>query len=358
MLHEFLIDQRDTILDMAKEELKLMHIGAAPAKSEEALKLFFDEFINLLRNDDPFSSHSERGVHTAAAKSQAAEYMHLGYTVSEVVHAYGIFCQAITFLTSELSFPISTREFQRLNLSLDTAIAEAVTEFERLKTEKLELKANVRLGFLGHELRNCLQTITVALEIIESGRVGIRSNTSIALQNSVQRMAALVDKALTEVRLQVEPEVWLQVIPVFEVLSEVEVTAGFQARSRSLTLQVQRVSDIEIVADRQLIVSALANLVQNALKFTPSGGTIQIRVNRVNDRTLIEVQDQCGGLPKGAEETMFKPFVQNAADRTGLGLGLSITKDAIERCGGTLTVKDLPGEGCIFTMDLPSTLTA
>ena len=71
------------------------------------------------------------------------------------------------------------------------------------------------------------------------------------------------------------------------------------------------------------------------------------------DLVLIEVEDQCGGLPPGSAEKMFTPFTQRSDDKSGLGLGLSIARQSIEEDGGTLSVRDLPGSGCVFTISLP-----
>jgi K+-sensing histidine kinase KdpD len=67
----------------------------------------------------------------------------------------------------------------------------------------------------------------------------------------------------------------------------------------------------------------------------------------------IEVADQCGGLPAGWAEQLFLPFTQGGADRSGVGLGLSISRRAVHAIGGTLEVRDVPGTGCGFTLDLP-----
>ena len=64
-------------------------------------------------------------------------------------------------------------------------------------------------------------------------------------------------------------------------------------------------------------------------------------------------RDECGGLPSGKSAELFRPFEQCGTDRTGVGLGLSISKRAVEANGGTLTVRDLPGLGCVFTVNLP-----
>jgi signal transduction histidine kinase len=71
------------------------------------------------------------------------------------------------------------------------------------------------------------------------------------------------------------------------------------------------------------------------------------------DRILIDVEDNCGGLPAGNAEQMFRPFIQSDTDKSGLGLGLSIARRSVEFNGGILSVRDVPGSGCIFTIDLP-----
>jgi signal transduction histidine kinase len=68
---------------------------------------------------------------------------------------------------------------------------------------------------------------------------------------------------------------------------------------------------------------------------------------------MIEIGDHCGGLPAGDAERMFLPFTQTSEDRTGLGLGLSISRKSVEANNGTLSVRNLPGAGCVFTIDLP-----
>jgi signal transduction histidine kinase len=73
----------------------------------------------------------------------------------------------------------------------------------------------------------------------------------------------------------------------------------------------------------------------------------------VSDRILIDVEDRSGGLPVGDTEQMFKPFMQGSEERTGLGLGLSIARVSVEANAGTLTVRNIPGTGCVFTIDLP-----
>jgi len=78
----------------------------------------------------------------------------------------------------------------------------------------------------------------------------------------------------------------------------------------------------------------------------------------VADRIVIDIEDHCGGLPPGSMERMFLPFTQSGADRSGLGLGLSLCRRSVEANNGILSVRDVPGSGCVFTIALPRDLLA
>ena len=117
------------------------------------------------------------------------------------------------------------------------------------------------------------------------------------------------------------------------------------------------VSDVDahlaIDVDRDLMLGAVGNLVQNAFKFTRPGSEVKLDAYAIGDRIHIDVRDHCGGLPTGEAERMFESFHQAGADRSGLGLGLSIARRSVEANQGELRVRDLPGSGCVFTIDLP-----
>ncbi len=349
MLHDFLARERTAIIKMAKQKAQSVRWGRlAFGVVEESWDVFYDDLTGLVIS----------GVDNSAGNLDpddlGKEYLKLGFAITDAVQSYNIIYQAITESAVSHGLTISDEELNRLNTSLDIAIAQVVTQFERVQTKAQDLKENERLGFLAHELRNSLQSATIALEMIELGTVTIKSKTGNLLQSSLQRMADLIDNALTGVRLSVEPAVRMRRIRAFEVISEVEVTAAFQARIRDQSLCIQTSNDIEVYVDRQLFVSALSNIVQNALKFTRAQGTVSIRAKESDGRVLIEVEDECGGLNVDNLEDLFVTGVQSGADRTGVGLGLAISRQAVERNNGELRVENLPGKGCIFVIDLPA----
>jgi signal transduction histidine kinase len=112
-------------------------------------------------------------------------------------------------------------------------------------------------------------------------------------------------------------------------------------------------ASVAIVGNRDHLLAALVNLLQNAFKFTHPHTEVTLHAFAAGDRVSIEVKDHCGGLPSGFSEKMFRPFTQGSFDRSGLGLGLSIARRTVEAEGGSLTVRDMPGTGCVFTISLP-----
>ena len=84
-----------------------------------------------------------------------------------------------------------------------------------------------------------------------------------------------------------------------------------------------------------------------------TASTIVLRVGASDERVLIEIEDECGGLPVGDANDLFRPFEQRGADRTGVGLGLAFCRWAVEANDGRVYARNLPGAGCVFTIDLP-----
>ena len=139
-----------------------------------------------------------------------------------------------------------------------------------------------------------------------------------------------------------------------EFIEEIEVGATMEASARSVALFVSPVlPGVDVAVDRQLLAGAVVNLLQNAFKFTRVHGRVSLNTSSTKDRVFIRVEDECGGLSPGKAEELFLPFEKRSADRTGLGLGLSISRRSVEAVGGQIHLRNVPGVGCVFTIDLP-----
>jgi signal transduction histidine kinase len=142
---------------------------------------------------------------------------------------------------------------------------------------------------------------------------------------------------------------------VSPLIADVEATARLAAHARGVTLVVAPIpDDLAIEADPQILAAVIGNLLQNAFKFTRDNTTVTLRIAASAERVLIEVQDECGGLPGADGGTEIEgPFEQRAADRSGLGVGLAFSRWGAEVNGGRLYARNHADKGCIFTVDLP-----
>ena len=189
---------------------------------------------------------------------------------------------------------------------------------------------------------------------IKAGNVGVAGATAGVLERSLVGLRNLVDRSLTEVRLAAGLPMQHRLFSLAAFLAEVKLSALLEAQVKECILTVSPVdARLAVDADRDLLLSAVGNLLQNAFKFTQPGTEVTLSAYAAADRIQIDVEDNCGGLPRGDTETMFKPFIQAGEDRSGLGLGLAISRLSVEANGGHLTARDMPGSGCVFTIDLP-----
>ena len=326
----------------------------APSASEQAggLPRFLDQLVTILGTKKGELTLEHDRV-AASASRHGGDLLRRGLTVGQVVQDYGSICQSVTEVAGERHAAITAEEFQTFNQCLDEAIAQAVTEYQHQRDRSTGGSGVAYLGFLAHELRNLLTTSILTFDVLSKGSVGVNGNTGALLARSLQRMRVLIDRTLAEVRLGADLKTPERVV-IAELMEEVEIVATMGGKERDIHLSIEAgAPDVAVEADHQLLASAVANLVQNAFKFTRRGGHVAVRTHSTDDRVLIEVQDECGGLPPGKAEELFLPFEQRGDDHTGLGLGLSISLRGVRANGGEIRVRDLPGRGCVFTIDLP-----
>jgi signal transduction histidine kinase len=353
VLHEFIALHREELLRRCRAKVASRSVPPQTTVAiDHGVPLFLDQLVEVLRF---------RGGSTVEMAKTAVlhgrDLLLQGLTVSQVVHGYGDVCQSVTELAMELNAPISTDDFHSLNACLDDAIAGAVTEFGRGRhqstVEDQAARATERLGFLAHELRNLTHTAILAFEILKTGSVGIGGSTGGVLDRSLKGTRALIDRSLGEVRLA-QGLHHRQQFPVSAFIDALAPAAMLEASSRGISLVVMPVDEeVAVEADQQVLAAVIGNLVQNAIKFTRPLTTVTLRVGTTADRVLIEVQDECGGLPEASVTDLFRPFEQRGPDRSGLGLGLAFSRWGVEANDGRLYARSLPGTGCVFTVDLP-----
>ena len=353
MLHEFLTTNRDAIIERTRAKLTDRPWPlVSTSELEFGVPLFLTQLSETLRAETLATPHHDAAI-SVAARRHGAELRALGFNISQVVHDYGDICQAVTEIAVELQAPITTGEFHILNRCLDIAIAGAVTEHGRITAETRSTGEIERSGQLAHEIRDLLNTALLAFHTLKRGAVAINGSTGTVLGRSLINLRDLVDSTLSDIRMSAniarEERVSIRVF-----LNEIALAGGLHAEFRAVRFDINEVDEkLAVNVDPQLLASAVMNLLNNAFKFTATGGHVSLRAFNDADRVRIEVEDECGGIPASADDP-FQAFTdRRKKDRSGLGLGLSIARKAVRSYGGDIQFRNIPGTGCVFMIDLP-----
>ena len=239
---------------------------------------------------------------------------------------------------------------------LATVFNDTLGRLDASFTQMRQFTANV-----SHELRTPLTAIRSV------GEVGLREHRDEGAFRSIigsmleeaDRLASLVDRLLTLSRAETG-QAKLSMAP-FDLCALAEEVAGHLdvlAEERHQSITVERLGTPHAYADRIVVRQAVINLVDNAIKFSPEGGRVRIRVAEEADAVTLDVVDSGGGIPAAGRDRIFDRFYRaaNVGDgATGAGLGLSIAKGAVEANGGRLTLMASGADGSTFRITLPRT---
>lgn len=339
MLHDLLAGSRERILALARSKAAaLLKSKPADAALERRLPEYYQRLVLALG-----PAAGARGRHGKERPAPARG-------PAQAAYACVALCQAIMETAEAMRLELSAVERRALNRGVEHVIAESAADQVSRPRRSADNDAAVRMGFLVHELRNALACVFVAHAMLDKDPAG---GASAMLKRNLLHMRSMLDLAYTEIRLHKRAQAHRRPMPIIEAAREVEFTAGDEARRKGLKLSVRVDPRLVVNADRLYLVSALANLVQNAVKFTKPGGSVWVRGLEKDGAAVLEVEDQCGGLPGGRIEDLFEPFTQRGEDRSGLGLGLAISRRAVALNHGTLTARPVPGKGCVFSITLP-----
>jgi signal transduction histidine kinase len=370
MLHDFIRANRTVLIDQCRA---MVASRSEPKPTDDDLThgipIFLDQLIETLTNEqtsealpgrtEPSSPRAYAAEIGSMAALHGRDLLERGFTLEQVVRDYGDVCQAVTNLAYQEGAPIEVGEFRTFNRCLDNAIAGAVTEYAyrqaAVTTEDGFEALNSRLGPLAHELRNYLHIASYAIKAIKAGNVGISGATGAVLDRSLIGMRNLIDRSLAEVRVTAGLPPRLKDVRLADFLLEIAASSSLDPLARECRFAVTPVSeDIRVHVDTEMLAAAVGNLLQNAFKFTKRHSEVRLHAHVEAGRVLIDVEDHCGGLAASSTDKLLLPFVQNGEDRSGLGLGLDICRRSVEANQGVLRVRDLPGVGCVFTIDLPA----
>jgi signal transduction histidine kinase len=218
---------------------------------------------------------------------------------------------------------------------------------------------NEVLAVVSHDLRNPLNIISAGASLLDGGQHSEHERAEILriIKSASDRMERLLADLLALARLDGGQSLPVSPAPIDlgPLLEEVRSAFACAARRNGRRLECRMAGPLPTVqADRDRIHQVLSNLVGNALKFTPAGGTVTIEAESVPGEVRCSVRDTGPGLTEEEKDRLFDPFWQaEKTARLGFGLGLKIAKCIVEAHGGRLSVESAPGAGSTFSFTLP-----
>jgi signal transduction histidine kinase len=239
---------------------------------------------------------------------------------------------------------VAGRIYAFRDISADRVVEQMKSEFVSAVSQELRRPLTSIYGFAETLLR----------DDVRFGEEERRTFLSYIASES-ERLAAIVDQLLNVARLDAgELDVTLTPIDVHALADEV-VAAVTAPNEHHFAVDV-REDGLHVTADAEKLRQALANLLDNAVKYSPDGGTVTVSARRRGERVEITVADEGVGIAESEHDRIFRKFYRGEAGATragGTGLGLFIAQGLVAAMGGRMWVSSEEGEGARFTLDLP-----
>ncbi|NNC89474.1 MAG: cyclic nucleotide-binding domain-containing protein [Akkermansiaceae bacterium] len=222
---------------------------------------------------------------------------------------------------------------------------------ELLKAERLSLMGSM-MSSIVHDLKNPIATIMMAGDSLTSRKDDERLvRTGELLRRATDRMHAMIQELLEFSRGTIRIEV--EVIPVREVIDAMQDSVLKRLANNGVEVKIEIEHEGGIPLDKHRMIRLLSNIVGNAGEAMPEGGTLTIRVRKVDDKVELEIEDTGCGIPAEILPRVFEPFVTHGK-AGGTGLGMAIAKAVVEAHGGTIWMESEEGRGTTCHIALPA----
>jgi signal transduction histidine kinase len=269
-----------------------------------------------------------------------------------------------TFLEISEALPEGVLEKEKLAFlskeELERRVRERTVELEKAYRElkALDRMKDEFLNMASHELKTPLTSINSFMQLIGSEKLGKitkkQKNAMKTISQELKRLRSSIDKILDTSRLEsgrIKPE--MRNLQLAELIQNTVKSMKLLANQKRITL-TQKIAKLPLImGDEWQLAELMANLIDNAIKFTPEGGRVMIEAKKKKDNILVEVKDTGIGIAKKDMPQLFTKFFQVEHAVSGAGMGLRICKIIVEAHGGRIGVKSRLGKGSTFFFTLP-----
>ena len=289
-------------------------------------------------------------------------YRNINYLAGVVFVTATMLCFT-AFMATSIVAQLRERDAEIVMLSVSlgaraSELQQAYDVLQRLEREKSEYMRRA-----AHDLRSPMSTVDLLLAVVADGRAGEISEKGRDMlrraRGKIERILELAEDLLALSRAREAAfSVDARSVDLSELVGKLEDDLRQRAASASIDVAVETNEDpVTVMGDPGAIGELLENLLSNALKYTPAGGTVRVSLSRGEGEAIVEVADTGIGISQDDIEAVFDEFYRadNAREsgQAGTGLGLSIAKAIVESHKGTIEVESEPGHGTIFRVVLP-----
>ncbi len=367
LLHEVIRSISPKIIDRFVAEVRSNDLPPRPMTRQQvidSLQLYLAELVVALEQ----GTTSEPGCAKTAAEHGAHRWYD-GFDLRSLLAEYGILREAILAEIEAAGVTPTAREFDRVAQFLNVGLSDGAGEFLKRTTVELEralaqaqLATEARedvLSIVSHDLRGPLHVLYGSTKLLGEQLAHSMtpevSRSMDRIERAVHNMDRLIGSLLDLARLKAgEMSLQLQEHSAEEMMRDAVESAAPLAEARSIEIELATPHPGLVLCDRPRVLQILANLIGNAIKFSPPAATVSVGCRKEGTECLFSVADRGPGIPADRLPLIFERFWQGGHLRSGTGLGLSIAKGLVDLHGGRIWVDSEVGRGSTFCFTIPS----
>lgn len=367
------LDEGDRIVDQTIKDLRSGHMDEVLQTHSEKMQRIKQLFRDCMSHELTMFAEHEKAVADSSQARQAELRQQIGtYAVLAVLFSIIFSVCIAVFVVKRITSRIETINDNAFRLASSeklNPVMEGSDEIARLDqvfhtmAEVIEETARMRqelVNMLTHDLRSPLTTIQGCFDMLGEGMLGELNDRGermikVADRNGARMMGLINDLLDVEKMKSGMMTIDQTEVELKEVFNEVSQNVSDWANEHDLKLDISK-TDLVVRADQEKLIRVLFNLIGNAIKFSPKGGTISVKAEQNEDYARITVSDEGRGIPKEAIGSIFERFQQvkdEHAGKGGSGLGLAICQSIVQLHGGRIWVESEVGRGSNFVFLIP-----
>lgn len=337
-------------LEQVRADAAATHVS--PTDLRDGIHYYLQRLAELLRGGQALEGVGA-SAWTDVAHEHALTRVRLGFDVVQLFHELVLLRRVTTRILGEEGLGDGD-QLERVVALADAAIASSLKSYIDFRDFMARRAEAEHIGFLTHELKNPLAAAVLAAQRLRQHDLSpAQLRLCEILDRNLERIREMVDGVLLTERLQAgEVEPRPVDLTLGEMLRDALEVFHRAAGEKRIALGATYDRDLPLRADRALTLSAIENLLDNAIKYTDQG-EVRFEVEERAGELVFHVRDQCGGLSPEELRVIFEPFRRIHSGKPGTGLGLAIARRAIEAQGGAIHAESTAEAGCHFWFTLP-----